>query len=68
MLLRSRGGRIWHNTEQVQHHGLARDATSKDQRGGKEMMLYWVTSLGSARVFPAGLMPCVIETVVNGVS
>ena len=67
VLLRIRGGKIRHNTEQVQRHGLARDATSKAQRAGKEMMLYWVTSLGSVRVFPPGLMPCLMETVVNAV-
>lgn len=64
MLLRSRGGRIPHTTNQVQHYGLARGAASKGLRGGKEMMLYWVTSLGSACV-PSCLRQCSVETVAS---
>jgi len=67
VLLRSQGGKIRHSTEQEQCNGLSRDATSKDQRGGKEMLLYWVTALGSACVFPPGLMPYLMETMVDAV-
>lgn len=33
VLLRSRGGKIQHKTKQVQCHGLAKGAMSKDQKG-----------------------------------
>lgn len=63
VLLRSWGGKIQHSTKRVWCSGLAKDAASEDQRGGKEMMLHWVRSFGSACVFPSGLL----ESAVNAV-